>query len=259
MRTPRIRLAAEPGAARRRAAPRAPVVGVDQQHDVVRLRVGEVLERRDLVAVRLHERVRHGAEHRDPELAAGLDGRRPGEAGEIARACRQQRRLRAVRAPQPEIDEQPIGSSQHAARRLAGDQRTVVQQVHHPALDQLRLADRRDDAQDRLVGEKHGAFRHRVDVAGETQVCQGIDELAAEASAGGQPCEFVGGEVQVREVIDHLGNAGGDEEPPLRRQLAHEELERGDTGHLLLVVRLQHRQLVQIGEQHVLSSRRRSG
>ncbi len=32
-----------------------------------------------------------------------------------------------------------------------------------PALDELRLAQRRADAQDRLVGEEHGAFRQGVD------------------------------------------------------------------------------------------------
>ena len=67
-----------------------------------------------------------------------------------------------MRAAQAEIDQQLAGRGQHHARRLGGDQRLVMQDVDQPGLDQLRLRQRRGDAQDRLVGEEHAAFRHGV-------------------------------------------------------------------------------------------------
>jgi hypothetical protein len=45
-------------------------------------------------------------------------------------------------------------------------------EVHHPAFQQLRFAERRGHAQDRLVGKEHRALRHGVHVAGKTKVFQ---------------------------------------------------------------------------------------
>ena len=115
------------------------VVGVDQQHDVVGLAEGEIAKRRTLVAMRLHERVRHGAEHRDAEALPGAHRRRAGETCEVGGACGEQGGLGTVRTAHAEVDQLTIPGGQHAAHRLAGEQRLQVQQVDHPALDQLRL------------------------------------------------------------------------------------------------------------------------
>ena len=93
----------------------------------------------------------------------------PLKPGEIAGARRQQPGFGAMRAAQPEVDQQFAGRHQHHARRLRGDQRLEMQQVDQPRLDQLRLRDRRGDAQDRLVRKKYRAFRHRMHIAGEAQ------------------------------------------------------------------------------------------
>ena len=62
------------------------VPGVDQQHHVVGLGVGEMLEGQRLVVVRLHEGMRHGAEQRHAEQPAGLHIRGAGKTRDIARA-----------------------------------------------------------------------------------------------------------------------------------------------------------------------------
>src|SRR2546426_4908770 len=53
----------------------------------------------------------------DAEAQIREHGRAPREPGEVARARREQRRLRAVRAPHAEVDEQLPGRRQHRARR----------------------------------------------------------------------------------------------------------------------------------------------
>jgi hypothetical protein len=62
-----------------------------------------------------------------------------------------------------------------------------VHQVQEPRLDELRLGQRRGDAQDRLVGETDGAFGQRVHVAGEAQSRQLVEEARREAAAARHP------------------------------------------------------------------------
>ena len=71
MRTPLMRMPARRQLRRQRhhlVRRRLGVPGVDQQHHVVGLRVGEMLEGQRLVVVRLDEGMRHGAEQRNAEL-----------------------------------------------------------------------------------------------------------------------------------------------------------------------------------------------
>jgi hypothetical protein len=124
-----------------------------------------------------------------------------------------------------------------------------MEQVQEPALDQLRLAQRRGDAQQRLVGEEDRALGHRVDVAGEAQVGERRDEIGLEAAAAREPVELLRREREPGEEIDRLREPRGDQEVAPRRQLAHEALEHRAPVHPLAEVRLQHRQLVQVGQE----------
>ena len=125
-----------------------------------------------------------------------------------------------------------------------------MDEIHHPALDQLRFTQRRTDAQDRLVGEEHRALRQRIDIAGKTKIGERGDKLAREAPAAVEPSQIVGVKAQFRQVIEHLRKSSGDEEVAARRQLAHEKLEYRSSVHPLLKIGLEHRQFVQIGEQN---------
>src|SRR3546814_14284115 len=70
-----------------------------------------------------------------------------------------------------------VCSSDLHPRRLARDQRLIMEVADHQGLDQLRLGDRRLDADDRLVGEDRGSLRHGVDVAGEPPGGEALDGL----------------------------------------------------------------------------------
>src|SRR5690606_16726812 len=99
--------------------------------------LGEAREGVDLVVVRLHERMRHGAEERDAELGAGEHRRRPRVAREVGCAGGEEPGFGAVRAPEPEVDELAPGRGEDAARRLARHHRLELYDVDEPRLDEL--------------------------------------------------------------------------------------------------------------------------
>ena len=145
------------------------VVGVEQQHEIVRPRLRERGKCRGLVVERLDEGMRHGAVERDAERASGLAPSRCRRSRRVACPRGHQPGLGAVRAPHAEIDQTLPGAASMHARRLGGDQHLKVQDLIRRDFDELRLRQRRGDAQDRLVGEEHRAFAHGVDVAGEAE------------------------------------------------------------------------------------------
>jgi len=135
------------------------------------------------------------------------------------------------------------------ARRLGGDHGLEVDEVEDARFDQLRFRHRRRDAQDGLVGEEERPFRHRVHLAREAPLRQPLREIPLEELRALDPVELFSAEAYRFKQLQGLGEPRGHQEVALRRELPDEELEDGDVGHLLLVVGLQHRQLVQVGEQ----------
>ncbi len=89
-----------------------------------------------------------------------------------------------------------------------------MEQVDEPTFHQLRLGQRSDDPQDRLVGEERRALRQRMHRAGEAKIFQRSHELRAEAAVAGQPVQFLGGEPQVLQIIQCLFQTGGEQEFP---------------------------------------------
>ena len=68
-----------------------------------------------------------------------------------------------------------------------------------------------------------------------------------------EPAQFVGMETQVLQIIQNLLQAGGEQEIAVFGQSAHEKLEHRGVVHVFVEVRLQHRQLVQVGQQGAVS------
>ena len=78
-------------------------------------------------------------------------------------------------------------------------------------------------------------------------------ETAAKTAMGAQPRELVLGHAELFEVVEHLLQSGGDQKIAPRRQRAHEEFEHCGVGHALVEIGLQHRKLIQIGQQRALA------
>ena len=64
-----------------------------------------------------------------------------------------------------------------------------------------------------------------------------------------EPREVVRRKGQAEQIFDDLRKPRRNQEIALRRQLAHEQFEYRRAVHPLLEVRLQHRELVQVGKQ----------
>ena len=120
-----------------------------------------------------------------------------------------------MRAAKAEIDEQLVRSREHDARRLGSDQCFEVKEIDQPALDQLRLGERRGHPDEGFVGEKHRTFRHGMHVTGESQLLQIGDQLVGESSICREPLQFVVGEAQRFEEVDNLLQTCGKQEAPL--------------------------------------------
>ena len=225
------------------------VVGVDQQGRPLRPGAGERHEGIGFAGVRLHVRMGHGAEHRDVEAPAGFGGGRAIETGQVGRPRRQQRGVGTMGPSHTEVHQPPAPRRKHHARSLRGDEGLEVHDVQQAALHQLRLRQRRGDAQDGLVGEEHAALGHRMHVAGESERAQPIQQLPREARLTFEPCELVVVERERLQKGQRLLETRGHEEVAARWQPAHEEFEGRALLHALFQVRLEHGQLVQVGQQ----------
>ena len=155
-----------------------------------------------------------------------------------------------MRAAQAEIDEALARRGKDHARRLGGDHRLELQEIDHACLDELRLRQRSRHAQDRLVRKEHGSFRHRVNVAGEAQVGEMIEEVFPEPAGVPEPIELLAGKAQLLEEPEHLLEPGRNQKASVARKLAHEELEDRGFGLTTIQVRLHHVELIEIGQQH---------
>ena len=110
-------------------------------------------------------------------------------------------------------------------------------------------AQRRDDAQDRLVRKEWRALGQGGDLAGEAQRRQRIDEVPSEAATARQPRKLLFSEMKGFKIVEHLLQPGGNEEIAVLRHLAHEELECRRAIHAAVVIDLQHGELVKVREQ----------
>ena len=121
--------------------------------------------------------------------------------------------------------------------------------VHDEGLGELRLRDRRGDLQNWLVLEDGRALGHGIDVAGEAEALQPAQEALGEPAERGKVVQALAGEAQALEVAEHVVEAAGEKVVAPLGQAPDEEAEGGHLVHAPLHVRLQHRELVEIGEQ----------
>ena len=152
------------------------VIGVDQQGECGRPDAGESFECGRFIIVRLDEGMSHGAEDRDAELAMRGDGRRAGEAGQVAGARGQQTGFGTMGPAKSEVDKLLARHRQHHPSCGRGDQGLEMDKVDQPALDQLRFGQWRRDPDHGFVGKEHRALRHGVDITGKAQACQAVDK-----------------------------------------------------------------------------------
>lgn len=97
-----------------------------------------------------------------------------------------------------------------------------MENVDQARLDELRLRKRGRHPEHRLIGEEHRSFRHGIDVTGEAQRSEPIQEVVGETALLAQPVDVFRREVQRLEIVEGLLETCGEEEVSARRKPAHE-------------------------------------
>ena len=229
---------------------------VDEQRGLG-VRGDEVAERRVVLAVGLHVAVRHRAGHGDAVARAGRHVRRRRHAGEVERAGGREPRVGAVGASPPEVGDRTPGRRADDARALRGDERLEVHLVDEVRLHHLRLRHRGLDDQQRLVAEGRRPLRHRPHIAREPQLAEPVEEARWEAHPAASAASASAPNSRRSRYASAAVEAARQQVVAPRGERACEQLERGGRSHVVLPVRLEHRELVEVGEQREVDARGR--
>ncbi len=124
-----------------------------------------------------------------------------------------------------------------------------MKDVDQTRFDQLGLRKRRGHAKDRLVGEEDGAFRHRIDVTGEAQACEIVEQAVREPIVLPKPIDLLPRKLQVLKKVESLFKPCGDKKAPASGKPAHKELEYRRIRLAMIQIGLKHRQLIKVGQK----------
>ena len=151
-----------------------------------------------------------------------------------------------MRPAQSEVHDGPPLRGLDDTHRLRGEHRLHVDLVHHERLDELCLADRRVDFENWLVREDRRAFRDRKHVAREAQALQVPQESIRKAIERREVPKRRLIEAQRLQKRQHVVETAGEKKIPSFGQASDEQAERCGAAHLLLEVRLEHRERVEV-------------
>ena len=124
-----------------------------------------------------------------------------------------------------------------------------MEQVYGAGLHELRLRDRGDDADHGLVGEKHRSLGEGVQIAGEAQSGEMIEESSGKSSRPIKVGNLLFRKTQVLQEGQQGLQPGGDEESPAGRKIPYSEFEGSRLIHAFAQIGFQHRKLVEIGQE----------
>jgi hypothetical protein len=116
-------------------------------------------------------------------------------------------------------------------------------------LDELGLGYRPGDLEDGLVGEDGSSLGDRIDVAGEPEVLEPLEKVRREPVQRRQVIERLSGEAKRLQVSKDVVEPAGEQIVAGLRETAGEQAEHGLFLHPLPPVRLEHRELIQVGEE----------
>ncbi len=233
------------------------VVGIDQKNAVVGHRLGIGVEGFLLRLKRHHPAVGMGALDRDAVAHAGEDIRSGGASANVSGPGGRHGAVDALSAAQAEFENRFRRGGVANSCRLGRDQGLEIDDIEQRRFQDLALDDGAGHPYQRFVGENQRAFGDGVDIAGEAQVAEIIDEAEIEeglsivAGQGGQVGQFVFVEVKILEIIDDIGQSAGNAETAVEGILPEEEMEdRLAFVDLVFPIAVGHCQLVKVGEEN---------
>ena len=126
-----------------------------------------------------------------------------------------------------------------------------MQQIDNAGFDKLRFRYRRADPQNRFIREEDGTLRHGINITGETERCQTIQQIRPKSGMLTQQIQVSVFEPGCPEKFDYLLKPRCDQKVPVRRKLPDEKLEYRSRRHRSLVIGFQHRELIEIRQKQI--------
>src|SRR5262245_57818479 len=126
-----------------------------------------------------------------------------------------------------------------------------MQNVDQAGLDQLCYRQGRGDPDERFVRKAYCAFRNSVDVTGETESGEVVEEITSKATGAFEPVNVVRRKAQRLEIGEGVLEAGCDQKIASRRQPPHEEFEHGLIVLAAIQICLDHVEFVKVGREGV--------
>ena len=230
-----------------RHAGRQHIVGVDEQHRIIRINLREALKRRVLVIVVHHPAVRHRPAHRNAEHLPGQHRRRTCGTANVGGPGTIHRGVNIVRPPRAEVRHQPALCRTNDPVRLRRDEGLVIHLCENRGLHQLCVDERCLHREDRLVRVHDAALRQRPHRAAEAEIPQPREEILRINMQRAKVVDIRIIEVHPLEVVQHLLEPREDREARTIRILPVEHVE----GHQILRSRIleitvRHRHLIEI-------------
>lgn len=223
------------------------IVRVDEQDRRIRIRHRVLFEGLVLVAIEHDPAVRHRARDRDAEHLAGRARRRADDAADVGSARAVRRRIHIVGAARTEVRDGAARRRLADAARLRRNERLVVNLCEDGRLHELRVNERCDDRQDRLIRIHDRALRQRVDIALEAEILEISEELLREHVLLAEVLDILVRERHVLHILDDLLEPSENGKATLIRILAVEDIERHlDVLVVVLEVTIGHGQFVEV-------------
>ena len=232
------------------------VVGVHQERGIVGVQLAIGAEGLVFVVKHLHPGVGHGAAGRHTVHGVGEGAGSTGSTADVGRAGADDSAVRTLSAAGAKLQHGAALSSPDDAVGLGGDQALMIDGQQQVGFNQLRLNGGSLDGQDGLVGEDGRAFRDSVDITGEFEVAQIIQEGLVKVTLGAQVGDVIIGEVQLLDVFHDLLQAGRDGKAAAVRHGTVEYVKH----HILLVeavaeITVAHRDLIKVKEHGQIAFR----
>ncbi len=158
--------------------------------------------------------------------------------------------IRPLRAPQTEFhDGVPLGRVCDA-RRLGRDEALMIDQAEQRRLQQLRLDDRRGDADKRFPRKDDAPFRNGVNVSVKAKVREILQKILPEQVKPAQIFDILLGKAEIFHIFNGLLQPRRDGEGGVKRIFTVEQVEDRDLVFFVVyIIPLHHGQLIQIGHE----------
>ena len=155
--------------------------------------------------------------------------------------------IRALRSAPAELHHAVALRRAHNAGCLGCNETLVVDDVQKRSLNELCLHNRRDDLDERFARENDRALRNRIDIAGEAEVPQVVEEGGLKDAEALQIGDIRLRKVQVLYIVDELVESRADCIAVALgvRAVKHVE-DNGLVDILVFKIALHHRELVQV-------------